>query len=641
VGPQSDQVTYSTPPDDYEHAAFAGDVGFDIIDEPDSGDVSDDCPAYSHGYSLRVELLCSAETAGAALGRLGWAPDSADWIASQPKGAERWSIRGLTFVTQRAPRNKRLPLARRNKEWRTRLYSLQIDRRPGGAVFLDLHGVRRGDVERLLERIMQLGPSEYAIRYYRAAERFFVLPAYEALRLGVALGQVPHNGRGRLAGKRFLASDVAVPIRVKTRTRRLATLSVYRIRRGATAAYKVELRLAGKSRDRGTFQEADIAKLDDALAALIAEHDLHPIGKPARWEPCGPARWSRDGQLERLGSSAYRGWQASRELIGISGDCHTPEVRFLGEMREDTVASLGLPYIRQDSTPSSSSDSDSSSFDSDSGGSQLEVTNPARESLPPEGRLTFPKEAKPGHPDMPPKSASGAVGKLDANKSLWDALAKDISAHEGFLSEVILDSHQDPMPLVRALDRADSGTVALHALCPVNPDGHARTWGTVSDALAAYPGTSRTRTLVVVVDAEILWSAREAVYIHDEHSGRSVPGPLLYPNWQWETTPLLIKATAGWLWPMLEGLRDICEESGFRVVLVTVDARPAHGFGELRRSHFFRDARVRSHLGDAGRYWSHTRYRVEVGRGARPGRVVMVKDEAQGLMGRIIYGRSA
>lgn len=548
----------------------------------------------SHGYSLRVRLL-SGELAERGLARLGWTPNSTEWTRSTPKGAERWSLRGTTFLSQRRPRNERLPLARRNKEWKTQLYSVQIERR-NGQVDLDLHGVRRTDVERLLEVIMQLSPDDYTVQHYRAAERYFVLPPHEAYRLGEALGQHPHRGRGRLAGKFFLARDLAVPIRIKTRTRRLAKLTVYRVFGGATAAFKVELRLVGKTRDRGTFQEADIGKLDDALMQLIEEHDLHPISKPARWEPLGPVRWARDAQLERLGAAAYRGRLTSKDLLAIAQECHTQEVVLVGESPRDPVSSLAQPYIRPNSLIKEAS---------------------ATSSQPPGCDIEAPHSSRVGN--------------------IWDALATDINTYEGLLNEVILDVEQNPLPVIEALDRSDPGTIALSVLCRVAPEGHPVTWGAITRLLPTYPGDQNTKTLVLVVDPDTMVSDGDAVAIWDEETSRLLPGPLHHENWHWDTFALDVKATAGWLWPMLQELRDVCERTGLRVVLLTADARPDHGFGDLQRSHFYRDARVRSHIGDAGRYWAHNRYRVEQGRNG-PRRAVMVKDEAQGLMGRIVFG---
>jgi hypothetical protein len=81
-------------------------------------------------------------------------------------------------------------------------------------------------------------------------------------------------------------------------------------------------------------------------------------------------------------------------------------------------------------------------------------------------------------------------------------------------------------------------------------------------------------------------------------------------------------------WPVIESLRELAEKSRLSVVLLTADMRKPTGFGEMRRSHYYTDARVRSMLGDAARYFAHMRYRVE--RKA----VVTLKDEAEGKTGR-------
>jgi hypothetical protein len=207
------------------------------------------------------------------------------------------------------------------------------------------------------------------------------------------------------------------------------------------------------------------------------------------------------------------------------------------------------------------------------------------------------------------------------------------------LSEVILDVQQNPLPIIEALDRSDPGSIALNILCRVTPEGHPVTWGAITRLLSQFTGCQNTKTLILVIDPDAMVCNGDAVATWDEQTSRLLPGPLHHENWHWDTFPLDVKANAGWLWPMLQELRDICEHTGLRVVLLTADARPDHGFGELQRSHFYRDARVRSHIGDAGRYWCHSRYRVEQGRNG-PRRALMVKDEAQGLMGRIVFGPS-
>ncbi|MFI5299363.1 MAG: hypothetical protein ACHREM_14810, partial [Polyangiales bacterium] len=106
------------------------------------------------------------------------------------------------------------------------------------------------------------------------------------------------------------------------------------------------------------------------------------------------------------------------------------------------------------------------------------------------------------------------------------------------------------------------------------------------------------------------------------------PGPFDTPYGAAEVT--WPRAVGVWLWSLLQALRTVCEESGLNVVLITVDARRDVDSGLLRRSHYFTDARVRSFIGDAGRYWAHQRYIVE------DGRVVAIKDEHMGLPWRIL-----
>ena len=64
------------------------------------------------------------------------------------------------------------------------------------------------------------------------------------------------------------------------------------------------------------------------------------------------------------------------------------------------------------------------------------------------------------------------------------------------------------------------------------------------------------------------------------------------------------------------------------VVLVTTDLRKPTAHGEMRKTHYYTDARVRSLLGDAARHSCHLRYRVE------PNAIVTLKDEAEGKTGR-------
>jgi len=112
------------------------------------------------------------------------------------------------------------------------------------------------------------------------------------------------------------------------------------------------------------------------------------------------------------------------------------------------------------------------------------------------------------------------------------------------------------------------------------------------------------------------------------------------PGWDpdlWGLFPWKAWIVGAWLWEAVEGLRDVCEREDFKVVLVSTDLRSQHGYGQLHKSHFYKDTRMRSWLGDAGRYLARQRYRVEPGDDGWPDRVVAIKDEAEGLVGRLLY----
>jgi hypothetical protein len=131
------------------------------------------------------------------------------------------------------------------------------------------------------------------------------------------------------------------------------------------------------------------------------------------------------------------------------------------------------------------------------------------------------------------------------------------------------------------------------------------------------------------------------------------------------------KVMGAWLFDTFKELRNLGERTGLRVVVVTCDDRPDHGRAPcLLKAHYFHDSRVRSFIGDAGRYYCHQRYLVETVVTARawpnyraisedttedggtifeeyaamaeferaPGDVIVIKDEAEGLgAGRIVY----
>lgn len=597
------------------------DVG---LDEPEADVGLDEAPPsvpiYSHGYSLRVELLLPKDETDAALVQLGWPDPEGDWRKCQVNGATRWIMRGTTFLTQRKPRNKKLPLAKKNKAWTTNLYSLQVERAQAEETpktSLDLHGVRRADVDRLLHRVMGLASEQYKVAYYRTAERYVALDPVDAMRLADALGATPISGRGRSARKRFLLKDHKIPVTVRKRTRRVALLNVYRIGNGATAAYRCEIRLAGKTRHRGHFEEADIEKLDNALLALLSEHDIEVRRKPARWEPRSDRRYERDKRLEMLPSKAYRGSRVAAATKATAAKCHTPIVALVGLSAGDTATSVGLPYIRQAASYPEDSEHERTEEEENEDRGQGEDDR--------DGSAWQIKRKDPCPSPIP-------------NPILWGALVDDLLHYEGTLSEVSLHPEQSPGPLLQALvEKAPKDSVAIQALCHVSDFG-IDTWHSVLNMMAGHPVSDDTKTMVIVVDPSVHTAISDATSVWDGE--RFHAGPIIHPGWLWERFSQIVRATGAWLFDLMGELRQVCEQTGFRIILVTVDARPDHGRGDLRRSHFFRDARVRSIIGDAGRYWCHTRYRVEQGYHG-PYRVVMVKDEAEGLMGRMVWGSTA
>lgn len=412
---------------------------------------------YPHGYSLRVAI--APEVAAEALQRLGWGRTTRSWSRCRltKGGIERWTIKGSTFVTQRRPRRRTGPLPGLNRTWKTRIYSLQISRHstPREGWFLDIQGVRRSDVGRLMGLIMGLSPNQWWIAHHRAAEFFFVLPPVEALPLAERLGGVPHQGKGRLARKFFLLESMPIPFELKGKRQKLsrtATLSIYRVRLGATAAYKVELRYAGRTRDRSHFAEADIQRLHAMTEALIAEHSVRAIRKPERWEPREPSSMRRDELLSRLPAAAYRGTVMSQAQRDTVGSCHTLGVGFFAGFQVDPAACgsrtrisnsfaaqrTGTPPARACSGPSSLSRPGSSCAEAYAC-SRLNAS------------MCCSASSVPGAACLSPRSQSCPFVLPRHERRLLHALCDDILGYTCLLSEVLLGVNESPMPFVWTL----------------------------------------------------------------------------------------------------------------------------------------------------------------------------------------------
>lgn len=616
---------------------------------------------YPHGYSVRVTLAMPIEDAIDVLARCGWSesPDPRAWIIYGSKnGIRRCVMRGSAWLTGRAPSNRSLPMARKNAAWRTRIYSLAIDLNDD-QVHVDIQGVRYRDVERFMEDVLLLGCHEYTVDYYRSAERYVVLRPHDAHRLADALGEQPESGRGRLARKRYLVKEHAVPVTVRARTKTTAGLSIYRIARGATAHFKCEVRLKGKKRNRRTFRDDDIEKLDRILLELVEEHGLRPTCKPARWEPrdtkAAVERGLYDPIVRMLGQKAWRGSQPSLSFRRLVEECHPPRGLRLLQNPGATDTYPAQPRIRTDSPisrPTSTTTSNPPSPLSlvpqvtDTGTLGTTGTRWTRGTTPTpptkdtesswrslwgggfDIRCWTSSEDGAEAPQAPPGRRSAYMRPGGP----WVAIGDEVGALPGSLVEVILDGCQDPGPLLRALGRHSGMRMGISALCS-NRGGEPETWRTVMEMMLDHPVVEDIDLWVVVVDT----STAEAVV------------PSLWRNvaekidWgpEWGIFPLQARTMAAWLWPILAEWRGICETSGMSIVLVTTDLRPHHARGPVLRSHFFRDARFRSWIGDAGRYFCHQRYRVEPDLSGLAQRVVAVKDEAEGLVGRIVYDRPA
>jgi hypothetical protein len=107
---------------------------------------------YTHGCSMRIRLKLPVAEGLDAVARCGWSENAPPtvWKPSKPNArTRRYVLRGSKWLDERPPTNGRLPLARMNPRWKTRLYSVAIEVQPG-AVYLDLQVIRHDDVRKLI-----------------------------------------------------------------------------------------------------------------------------------------------------------------------------------------------------------------------------------------------------------------------------------------------------------------------------------------------------------------------------------------------------------------------------------------------------------------------------------------------------------
>jgi hypothetical protein len=211
-----------------------------------------------------------------------------------------------------------------------------------------------------------------------------------------------------------------------------------------------------------------------------------------------------------------------------------------------------------------------------------------------------------------------------------EAIAFELNSLPGALIEIVLPDDIDPTPFIKTIMRCRPGR-----LIGVNVVG-SDTWGPLYPLLRHHQLDDTTQDIILVIDPTVMSMWTDTL---DRRLRASVESRL-------EDIGRIEAQTIGvHLWRLLEQLRESAEETGDLVILFTVDHRPDSGVGGIRPSNFWTDARVRSFIGDAGRYWCHQRYLVTYScygksRMACP-HVTVIKDEAEGIVGRKLSWRGA
>ena len=316
------------------------------------------------------------------------------------------------------------------------------------------------------------------------------------------------------------------------------------------------------------------------------------------------------------------GQHVTKRLREVVQKCHTPEAVVLVESRGQAGTYPPDTRIRTDQTTSSSPNPSRENPKGTSNKNQRAWTREKGKGF--EVTIWKDDSTKGNGNNIVPKRVPVTWRKGGA----WKAIAQEVGKLPGHLTEVILDGDQDPEPLIQALGKHSGGKVGVSALCGTYDKGKTGdTWYSVKMAMLDHPVVDDIDIWVIVVDVTTV----QAIIDHI-----TTMSSWWDPD-QWGLFPWKAWAVGAWLWEAIEGLRDICEKENFKVVLVSTDLRPQHGHGKLHKSHYYKDTRVRSWLGDAGRNLAHQRYRVEPGDNGWPGRVVAIKDEAEGLVGRLLY----
>jgi len=559
---------------------------------------------HTHAWSARVRILLPLVEAGQILKKLWWHEGHSGWRRSSPAGGTRWDIKSAAWSTGRKP-SPDSGLGRRNDDWGTKIYNLSIQLGKDG-YYLDIGGVRRSDLDRVMTVVLGLVDGQWELAYWRLLERYVVLSSADATRLSQALSGSYERRGGRESAKEYLLRGRTFPVTVRTRSKLLAEAVIYRVDpgRGTTAAWKLELRLKGRSSTATTFSEAAAMRaLDKILRGLVKDHGLAPIRKPARWEPrdCqAPLETTSTlSDLRGLRAGAFRG----RKPPSVNLNTPWPFTWVVSAIR--TGAYDTDPLIREGTLLFLQlSGMDVSSINRDY--LQSWIIN---HRVPKDDQRSNPSSAEPS-PTICHEP--------------WSPLSDEIvSCPNGTFTEVVLGPNESPCPFIRELASATSGNLAVSVLTAGDRKPGATGYEIVGyelgELVREHPfGKEMPRCWVQVIDYDAV------VAVSPDRNGRSHAAAL---------SERLVPYFAFW--------RQISEATGLNIIIISLDARPVAGKGPWRPAHNYRDTRVRSIVGDAGRYFCHMRFMVEgTDTGGVSRSVAVIKDEVNGLgAGRIIWTR--
>jgi len=510
-----------------------------------------------------------------------------------------------------------------------RLYKLGIQLSAETA-HLNIGGVRRRDVDRLLTDVLQLESRQWTIRHWTRYERFVVLTHKDAADLANRLdpsGETARkaNEKAREEGERkeFLVDLSGVATIVGRRATAALHTTIYRVVNGVTAVWKLECALSGSTAKKNTFTEAEAITTLDAELDKLTE-GLNRLSKPKCWEPVEQSAIPFEACIARLRTKAYRGKKPV---------CNTPPSSlkwyFSEELQKVESPFSGGSLVMAEKAPFKKKEKKKGNsilkFYKEYKETKVETEN--TESLKEEivglplgtlSEVVFPPEAN-------PHFLIQSLKKKLGDQLCFSLLAPSHSVVSHPLAEAILASPQSE-EVTHLLIWVDEEIVSdFDELCE-SDIYHSLKLQEKLDAEVSDPAFSQSQTWEMTKTVEELWEATQKF----EKKQREKPEKKR-EEFRWEAWSQVVpRRVSSMLAGFVESLRQGCEQIGFNVTLISWDCRPQHGRGNWKPYHRFTDARVRSLLGDAGRHFAHQRYLVE-----RDVTTVW-KDEVGGAVGRFV-----